>query len=70
MELGLFGVKTFWDLGRFAAGTLCGWDVLGLGPYVMGRFVFGTFLGRFVGAPLNAYSQKTCENLFCCLPEL
>ncbi len=39
------GAGTFWALGRFEAGTLWGWDVLGLGPYVVGRFVVGTFLG-------------------------
>jgi hypothetical protein len=43
--MGLFGVGTVWGLGHFVAGTLWGWDVLGLGPNVLGRFVFGTFLG-------------------------
>ncbi len=45
LDFGLFRVGTFWGLGRLVAGTLWGWDVLGLGPYVLGCFVCGTFLG-------------------------
>ncbi len=48
LGLGCYGVGTFWGLGRFVAGSLCGgtfcsWEVFGLGRFV---------LGRFVGAPL------------------
>jgi hypothetical protein len=45
---------TFCGLGRFGVGTFCSWDVLELGPFVLGHFVVGHFvLGRFVGAPIN-----------------
>ncbi len=41
-----------WDvlgLERFGACTFWVWDVLKAGPYVVGRFVFG----HFVGVPLK-----------------
>jgi hypothetical protein len=45
LGLECYGVGMFWGLGRFVAGTFWGWDVLGLGPYVVGPFVVGMFLG-------------------------
>jgi hypothetical protein len=47
--LGCFAFGTFctsrdvWGLDRLVTGKFCLCDILWLGPYVLGRFVFGTF---------------------------
>jgi hypothetical protein len=75
--LGRFGVGTFWGWDVLWLGTFCSWDVMGLGCFRVGTLRIGTFcicnvfgLGRFVGALLNAFSQKNGEIDFCYLPEL
>ena len=61
----VLSLGTFFPLGRFvlwdvlSLGTFCPWDVLSLGPYVLGRFV----LGRFVCASFFYVIQALARNL-------